>query len=138
MDVAAAIEELNKALRLQQRSALQYTLAAGSIVGLENQHLADKLWSFAVAELEDARHLVEKIVTLEGEPTAEVAPPRYEADTRAALDFLIESESEAIEAVSYVIEPTGNEGPGEALEHRIEHMIMRKQEQVDFLKRARR
>lgn len=138
MDVAAAIEELNKALRLQQRSALQYTLAAGSIVGLENQHLADKLWSFAVAELEDARHLVEKIVTLEGEPTAEVAPPRYEADTRAALDFLIESESEAIEAVSYVIEPTGSEGPGEALEHRIEHMIMRKQEQVDFLKRARR
>jgi bacterioferritin (cytochrome b1) len=137
MDVEAAVEALNRALVLQQRSALAYTLAAGSIVGLEHQHVAERPRSFAAAELEDARHLVEKIVTLEGAPTTDVAPLRYEPDARAALDWLIESEGETIEAVSYVIEPTGNEGPGEALEHRLEHIIMRKQEQVDFLKRAR-
>ena len=138
MDVGAAVDALNAALRLQYRSALQYTLAAGAVAGLEHQHLADKLWSFALADLDDARRLVEKIVTLEGEPTEEVAPLRFAADARDALDGLIEAESEALEAISYVIEPTGNEAPGEALEHRIEHVIMRKQEQVDYLRRARR
>ena len=33
---------------------------------------------------------------------------------------------------------TGNEGRSEALEHRLEHSIMRKQEQVDALIRAQR
>jgi hypothetical protein len=36
------------------------------------------------------------------------------------------------------IEPTGREGRSEALEHMLEHVIMRKQDQVDFLVRARR
>jgi hypothetical protein len=31
------------------------------------------------------------------------------------------------------IEPTGREGRSEALEHTLEHLIMRKQNQVDFL-----
>src|SRR5215207_4889718 len=35
-------------------------------------------------------------------------------------------------------EPTGREAASEAVEHRLEHMIMRKQEQVDYLLRARR
>ena len=36
------------------------------------------------------------------------------------------------------IEPTGREGRSEALEHMLEHMIMRKQAQVDVLDRASR
>jgi hypothetical protein len=43
-----------------------------------------------------------------------------------------------IEALQSAIEPTGREGRSEALEHMLEHMIMRKQRQVDRLARARR
>lgn len=53
------------------------------------------------------------------------------------MDWLIEAESEALQALQDSIEPTGREARSEALEHRLEHVIMRKQEQVDYLLRAR-
>ena len=34
------------------------------------------------------------------------------------------------------IAPTGRDGRSEALEHMLEHLIVRKQHQIDFLKRA--
>ena len=45
-------------------------------------------------------------------------------------------EEEAVEALQEAIEPTGREGRSEALEHMLEHQIMRKQRQADFLQRA--
>ena len=73
MDVAAELAKLNTALRLQYRSALQYTLTSGSIFGLEFQGLGAPMWDFGRLELEDSRLLVEKIASLGGEPTTEVA-----------------------------------------------------------------
>lgn len=55
-----------------------------------------------------------------------------------AVEWPISSEEETIEALQAAIEPTGREGRSEALEHALEHLIMRKQNQVDFLVRARR
>jgi bacterioferritin (cytochrome b1) len=75
LDQELARERLNAALSLQYRSALGYTLASGSLFGFEHQALGDRLWEYGQAELADARLLVEKIVALEGEPTAEVARP---------------------------------------------------------------
>jgi len=138
LDVEGAIKQLNEALRGQYRSALQFTLAAGSIVGFEYQGLGDRLYGFAEAELLDARHLVEKIVALGGEPTDEVAELRFEADPGDAVDWLIKAEEPTIEALQDTIPHTGHTGDSEALEHRLEHIIMRKQEQIDFLLRARR
>ena len=97
-----------------------------------------ELASFGQAELDDARHLIEKIATLEGEPTDEPAAIRFESDPVKALEQLIAWETEAIEALQAVIPHSGQEGRSEALEHRLEHMIMRKQEQVDALIRASR
>ncbi len=54
------------------------------------------------------------------------------------MDWLVESESEALQALQDAIEPTGREAASEAVEHRLEHIIMRKQEQVDVLLRGRR
>ena len=90
------------------------------------------------AELDDARLLVEKIVALDGEPTTEVAPLSWNGDSHAAVNWLIETETEAIDALQAGIEPTRREGRSEALEHMLEHLIMRKQNQIDFLLRARR
>ncbi len=41
-----------------------------------------------------------------------------------------------MEALQAAIEPTGREGRSEALEHMLEHLIMRKQRQIDFMERA--
>jgi bacterioferritin (cytochrome b1) len=138
MDVDQQIECLNRALRLQLRSVLQYALVAGSVVGLEFQAHAEKMRRHAASELEDATRLVEKVTALGGEPTTDVAPLSFTGDPAAALDRLIDDESETLEALQAAIEPTGREAASEAVEHRLEHMIMRKQEQVDYLLRARR
>ena len=138
LDVEVAVERLNAALVLQNRSALQYTLTSGSLFGFEFQSLGDKLWEFAASEMADARLLVEKIVALGGTPATEVAELRWSGEPSSAVDWLIESEGEAIEALAEAIEPTGREGRSEALEHLLEHLIMRKQNQVDFLVRSRR
>lgn len=138
MDVEKQIECLNTALRLQHRSVLQYSLVAGSVIGLEYQAHADKMREHSLSELEDATRLVEKITALGGEPTTEVAPMKFVPDPDGAIDSLIECESETLETLQAAIEPTGREAASEAVEHRLEHIIMRKQEQVDYLLRARR
>ena len=80
MDVEEQIECLNRALRLQHRSVLQYSLVAGSVIGLEYQAHADKMREHSLSELEDATRLVEKIAALGGEPTTDVAPISFNAD----------------------------------------------------------
>jgi bacterioferritin (cytochrome b1) len=138
MDVEEQIECLNRALRLQHRSVIQYSLVAGSVIGLQYQAHADKMKKHALAELKDATRLVEKITALGGEPTTEVGPLSFTANPSEALEGLIENEGEALETLQAAIEPTGREAASEAVEHRLEHMIMRKQEQVDYLLRAQR
>jgi bacterioferritin (cytochrome b1) len=136
LDEAAAIECLNRALTQQYRSALQYSIVAASLKGLEAQSLGAKLTEFGDDELSGARELIEKIVSFEGEPTTEVAELRFQGAAEDALAWLVSCEEEVVEALQEAIEPTGREGRSEALEHMLEHQIMRKQAQVDFLKRA--
>jgi bacterioferritin (cytochrome b1) len=136
LDEAAAIERLNVALELQYRSALQYSIVAASLRGLEVQAVGSKLTEFGDQELSDCRRLIEKIVSFGGEPVTSVAELRYESDARKALSWLVECEREAVERLKDAIEPTGREGRSEALEHLMEHLILRKQDQVDFLERA--
>lgn len=136
MDEPAVIDALNAALVLQNRSALSYTLVAGTLVGFEFHGLSNELGEFAVAELADSRHLIEKIVTLGGEPTLEIGPLERHDDAREAVRWLVDTETEVVNRLQDCIPPTGQEGRSEALEHRLEHTIMRKQEQIDALLRA--
>ena len=138
LDEQEAIEKLNAALRLQLRSALQYSLTAASVPGFEGVALSGPLTDYGDEELADARRLIEKIVALGGTPATEVADLRADADPSDAVGWLIECESEAVEALQAAIEPTGREGRSEALEHLLEHLIIRKQGQIDYLERARR
>jgi bacterioferritin (cytochrome b1) len=138
LDVDLALERLGKALPLQMRSAAAYTMAAGSITGFQYLGLSDLMWRFAEADLADARRLLEKIVTLGGSPIDEVTGFDLPREGDAMVKRLIELEKEAIEALQDTIPATGHTGDSEALEHRLEHIIMRKQEQVDTLIRATR
>lgn len=136
LDEKKAVKRLNAALELQYRSALQYSIVASSLTGIEAQALGSKLTEFGDAELADVRRLIEKIVSFGGAPTEKVAELRFEQSPEPALRWLIECEEAAVEALQEAIEPTGREGRSEALEHLMEHLILRKQQQVDFLNRA--
>lgn len=138
MDEAKVLECLNRALELQQRSTLQFTMASGSMFGLQVQGIAGKLWEFAEAELGDTRLLVEKICALGGDPSTKLDPLSWNGDPQKAVDALVESEDETIAALHAAIPHSGQEPRSEALEHLLEHLIMRKQNQVDWLRRARR
>lgn len=137
IDEQAAIDALNKALAMQYRSALQYSLTSSSLTGIPAQAIGGLLIEYGDLELADARLLIEKIVSFGGKPTTDVVELRNAKDVDDGLDRLIETETETIEALQASIEPTGREGRSEALEHMLEHMIMRKQRQVDLLARAR-
>lgn len=138
LDDDKALRALDQALRLQYRSGLGYSLVAGSLTGFAHVALGSQLYAFAAEELDDARRLVEKIVALGGEPTTDVAELAFHAEAADAFAWLLAAERECIEAVAQVIQTTGGDAESEALEHRLEHMIMRKQEQVEALERARR
>lgn len=136
MNLDEVLKGLNEALRSQYRSVLQFTLAGGSVQGLEHLATGQMLWTHAVAELEDTRRLIEKIVALGGEPAVDVPSPLFTGDIHALIDTLIANEEEALAALHAVIPATGQEPRSEALEHLLEHLILRKQSQVDTLLRA--
>jgi bacterioferritin (cytochrome b1) len=136
LDEKEAVRRLNAALELQYRSTLQYTIVASSLTGIEAQALGSKLTEFGDSELADARRLIEKIISFGGKPSTDVAELRFDKSVKKALEWLAECEEAAVDALQEAIEPTGREGRSEALEHLMEHLILRKQTQVDFLNRA--
>jgi bacterioferritin (cytochrome b1) len=136
LDRDEAVERLNVALRQQYRSALGYSAVAASIGGIDAIGLGPQLSRFSDEELNGVRVLIAKIVSFGGQPTSEIAELRYESEAEAALEWLAGCEEELVDKLQEAIEPTGREGRSEALEHMLEHLIMRKQEQVDFLRRA--
>jgi bacterioferritin (cytochrome b1) len=138
MDVDTVVRLLNEALRLQYRSALQYALASGGMTGLSGQTLAADFAEWSRHELDDCCRLVEKIAALGGTPTTEVAEPGWDEDAETLIRSLADNEAEAIEALHEVIPETGQEPRSEALEHIVEHLIMRKQQQLDVLLRILR
>jgi bacterioferritin (cytochrome b1) len=138
MDVEKVLKCLNGALELQLRSVLQFTTAAGSMFGLETQALSDRFWLFAQDELADTKLLVEKITALGGDPSTEIGTLGWTADPQQAVESLIENEEQVIAALHGVIPHSGQEPRSEALEHLMEHLIMRKQNQVDWMLRALR
>ena len=127
---------LNKAVREQARAALHHTLVAGTLCGFEAQSVAAKLATFADAELHDTRRLIEKALALGCTPVVEVDRLEAIGDANEALKQLRDAEKRTLTALHAVIPETGQEDWSEALEHLLEHIIMRKQEQVDYLGRV--
>ncbi|MDQ4144132.1 MAG: ferritin-like domain-containing protein [Actinomycetota bacterium] len=138
MNVEKVIQLINEALPLQMRSATLYTWAAGSATGVEFQALGREFEDFGRLDLDDTRRLIEKLVALGGTPTSEVADFEPITPDEDGIAKLIGYENEALAALHKVIPETGQEPRSEALEHLLEHLLMRKQQQVDFLERVRR
>lgn len=136
MDTAVVCGLLNEALLLQYRSALGYTVAAGSLRGVAYHGVASALGEWAVEELRGVRLLVEKIIALGGRPVTEPPGIPFDASGETVIRQLIDNEREAVRALHAVIPESGQEPRSEALEHVLEHEIMRKQRHLDTLRRA--
>lgn len=136
MDVQEVVRLMNEALRLQMRSAALFTWAAGATTGVEYQAVGNKLEQFGNLELDDARRIVEKIVALGGEAITSIASFDPFPSGKDGFQKIIELEDEAAAALHAVIPASGQESRSEALEHLMEHMLMRKHEQIDFLRRV--
>jgi hypothetical protein len=130
------LDTLGRALTLQAQSLVTMTVLAGSLRGLDGMGAKFRLRQLVQHEIEDTYLLVEKYVALGGEPDLQpgrVSPP---ADPRQALHRLVDHEREVVAALHAVIPHSGQEPRSEALEHLLEHVIMRKQQQVDLLSLA--
>lgn len=139
MDQGEVQRRLADALRLQYRSALLHATAAGVVGGFEGVLASDLLAEYATLELADVRRLADKLVALGGTPPPDVGTlPEVGSDLRTAVTTLVETDEEVIAALHRVIEPSGQEPRSEALEHLMEHVITRKQAQVDRLRRGLR
>lgn len=136
MDVEAVQKQLAEAVSQQLGSLVSLTLLAGSLRGPMSISLKDRLQAFAVAEVADAQLLVEKLIAVGGQLPPMQAPPVPGTDAGTALRDYIEREEQVMAALHAVIPSTGQEPRSEALEHLIEHVLMRKQQQLDFLSLA--
>ncbi len=135
MDRDAVAKKLNDALALQYRSALAYTVAAGSLRGVEYAGAVVEFSAWGVDDLRGAQALIEKLISIGAEPVVAPAELSFAADPAQVLQQLITVEDENVAALHAAIEDTGQEPASEALEHLLEHEIMRKQRHLDTIRR---
>jgi len=133
MDEAEVRRTLGTALTLQSRSLLEMTLLAGALRGMAGVGTKAQLRQFVQHELEDTYLLTEKLAAVGGEPDLDVGTVRPEPDPLKALAGFVERERDVVASLHAVIPHSGQEPRSEALEHLLEHVIMRKQQQLDFL-----
>lgn len=133
MEVAEVHETLSKAINAQAESLLTMAVLAGTMRGVGGAAIKQSLRSFVQSELEDTYQLIEKLSALGGSVSMDVGEVRVSTDPNEGIRTLLDLEVAAISALHAVIAHSGQEPRSEALEHLLEHAIMRKQQQVDFL-----
>ncbi len=133
MDAAQVDATLKTALNHQSTTILSMALLAGCLRGVNAVAIKQNLRAFVLDELEDTYLLVEKLSALGGSPHLNSSALELPTDTTGALTGLMEHENAAVAALHQVIAHSGQEPRSEALEHLLEHVIMRKQQQIDFL-----
>lgn len=133
MDVDKVLESMAAALQAQGRSILTMTVLAGTLRGVGGAAVKGQLREFVLAERADTYLLVEKMSALGGSPRIDAESIDVPTDTTEALDALLDHEAKAVAGLHAVIAHSGQEPRSEALEHLLEHVIMRKQQQADFL-----
>ena len=133
MDLPNVYETLGRAISLQAESVLTMAVMAGTLRGVEGAAIKQSLREFVLAELEDTYQLIEKLSALGGSVTVTTDTIDVANSTSEALNALLNHEAKALAALHEVISHSGQEPRSEALEHLLEHVIMRKQQQVDYL-----
>jgi bacterioferritin (cytochrome b1) len=133
MEVEKVHQTLGDAVNRQAESLLTMAVLAGTMRGVAGAAIKHQLREFVLAELEDTYQLIEKLSALGGEVKLSIGQISAPTDPAEALQALLKHEAAAVKALHGVIAHSGQEPRSEALEHLLEHVIMRKQQQVDYL-----
>lgn len=133
MEIPEVHKTLAKAINAQAESVLTMALLAGTMRGVGGAAIKQSLRSFVLSELEDTYQLIEKLSALGGSASLKIAEVSVSTDADEGIQALLSHEVGAIAALHAVIPHSGQEPRSEALEHLLEHAIMRKQQQVDYL-----
>ena len=132
-EATGSAQTLAQALSLQARSLLEMSLLAGALRGQSAVGTKAMLRQLVQHEIEDTYLLTEKLAALGGDlrlepaPVSNTLPKRPGSGSGAAAGPRAARPSAALHAV---IPHSGQEPRSEALEHLLEHVIMRKQQQV--------
>lgn len=135
---AEVVRDLNAALPLQYHCALGFAIAAGTLPGLEGVALSERLRGWAAEELIDVERTAARIVALGGKPSVSVSQLEAPAALKATLKWLAGAQREALDAYAAAIPADADDAEGEATEHLLEHIIMRKRDVLESLERAQR
>jgi hypothetical protein len=133
MDLDKVHETLADAISMQAQSVLTMAVMAGTVRGIGGAAIKQSLREFVLAELADSYQLMEKLSALGGRVAIGTAAIDVSTDAGSALQSLLEHEAATVSALHGVIPHSGQEARSEALEHLLEHVIMRKQQQIDYL-----
>lgn len=133
MQVDKVHSTLGTAINRQAESVLSMTVLAGTMRGANGMAIKHLLREFVLAELEDTYRLIEKLSALGGDVRISASAIDVSDDPDKALRDLLDHEVKAVKALHGVIPHSGQEPRSEALEHLLEHAIMRKQQQIDNL-----
>jgi Ferritin-like domain len=133
MDLDKVHETLTEAISLQAQSVLTMAVMAGTVRGVGGAAIKQSLREFVLAELADSYQLIEKMSALGGRVVIDTPAIDVSTDAGSALRSLLEHEVATVSALHGVILHSGQEARSEALEHLLEHVIMRKQQQIDYL-----
>jgi hypothetical protein len=101
--------------------------------GVGGAAIKQSLREFVLGELADSYQLLEKLSALGGRVVIDTPAIDVSTDAGSALRSLLEHEVATVSALHGVILHSGQEARSEALEHLLEHVIMRKQQQIDYL-----
>ena len=135
---AEVIRGLNEALPLQYRCALGFAIAAGTLPGPEGVALSERLRGWARDELVDVERTAARIAALGGTPGVTVGEIQAPTALKATLKWLSACQREALDAYAEAIPADADDAEGEATEHLLEHIIMRKRDVLESLERAQR
>lgn len=135
---AEVIRALNAALPLQYQCALGFAIAAGTLPGPQGVALSERLRGWAAEELIDVERTAARIAALGGKPSATVSELRAPTTLKATLTWLVGAQREALDAYAAAIPADADDAEGEATEHLLEHIIMRKRDVLENLERAQR
>lgn len=128
---------LQAALDALARSVTHIAVTAATMTGIAEQTLASRLEGFAAEAVNAFAQLAAKTQAV-GALGTEITPGAVPltGSARDRLRRLADDEQQVVTRLHAVIPASGQEPRSEALEHVLEHILYRRQEQVDFIRRA--
>ena len=133
MDLDKVINGLNRALSYEYASVIQLSQHTYFMQGLERAAFADMLREHAGASLKHAQEIGDKIVTLGGVPTVEVAKISQSTDTTELLMQNLTQHHDVIAHLDGLLEDVTGDTP---LRVMVEEMIYEEQQFAEELERA--